>query len=90
MPKSNASEAVLAKDDTVEVPTLLDLVTEWDSLEARIKFYTAGAESVAGDGTRHSCGDAMLRASDDLIEFVDQFEEMLNAYADAHKAEAAR
>lgn len=72
---------------TQDAPTLFKLRDEWSLLESRIKFYCAGAESLAGDGTRRSCGAPLLRGTDDLIDYVERFEEMLDAYALAINAE---
>ncbi|RAI03513.1 hypothetical protein DLJ53_03170 [Acuticoccus sediminis] len=47
--KTIACDRTVAESDVA--PTLSNLIDEWDSLEARIRFYTAGAESIAGMGS---------------------------------------
>lgn len=70
-------EAMPAATDKLD---LLELRDEWGRLESRIRFYAAGAEAIASDERRLSAGGSILRATDDLLDFVEAFEEMFDAY----------
>ncbi|RAI01013.1 hypothetical protein DLJ53_17470 [Acuticoccus sediminis] len=72
----------MAKDHDL---ALRDICDEYCRLEDRIRFYTAGAESIAGDALDGYELDPLLRASTDLREFAAAFKVLLNDYHEAQK-----
>ena len=62
------------------VPTHVKVIDEWGKLESRVRFYCAGAESIARDWIDAAQMDPMVRGADDLIDHVMEFEELLKAY----------
>ncbi|RAH99867.1 hypothetical protein DLJ53_19170 [Acuticoccus sediminis] len=61
---------------------LIRLCDEFGRLEARIRLYCIAAEAIARDELDHG---PLLRATEDLGEFVDDFKILLNDYHSPQK-----
>ena len=72
------SDPLVALDNAV--PSHVKVLDEWGRLESRVRFYRAGAESIARDWIDPIPMDPMLRGGDDLLDHVMAFEELLKAH----------
>ena len=73
---------------TEEAPSTSNVLDEWGRLESRVRFYRAGAESIASDWINPVEIDPLLRGGDDLIDQVMASEEILKAHFAAVKSGA--
>lgn len=84
-----AGEAMPAAH-TEPTPTLCNLRDEWGRLDSRIRVYAAAAERLANDydvAGRLAEGGSLLRGTDDLLDFADEFREMFDTFLEGAKNE---